>query len=57
VAFLICERCDGVDELSSASLTEAVSQALAGEGFEPHLQVLEISGMCAHCRAHCGRHA
>ena len=53
VAFLICERCDGVDELSSAGLTEAVSQALAGEGFEPHLQVLEISGTCAHC----GRHA
>jgi Fur family transcriptional regulator, zinc uptake regulator len=52
VAFLICERCDGVDELSSAGLTEAVSQALAGERFESHLQVLEISGTCAHCRGH-----
>jgi Fur family zinc uptake transcriptional regulator len=52
VAFLICERCDGVDELSSAGLTDAVSHALAAEGFEPHLQVLEISGACAHCRGH-----
>lgn len=52
VAFLICERCNGVDELSSAGLTDAVSHALAGEGFEPHLQVLEISGTCAHCRGH-----
>ena len=50
VAFLICERCDGVDELSCADLTDAVSRALAGEGFEPHLQVLEISGACAHCQ-------
>ena len=52
VAFLICERCDGVDELSSAGLTDAVSHALAAEGFEPHLQVLEISGTCAHSRCH-----
>ena len=50
VAFLICERCGGVDELSSAGLAEALSHALAGEGFKPHLQVLEISGVCAHCR-------
>jgi len=51
VALLICERCQGVDEVASAGLRRAVSQALAGEGFEPHLQVLEISGTCAHCRA------
>jgi Fur family transcriptional regulator, zinc uptake regulator len=51
VALLICERCQGVDEVASAGLRRAVSQALAHEGFDPHLQVLEISGTCAHCRA------
>ena len=50
VAFLICETCGGVDELSSAGLRRAVSEVLNGQGFEPQLQVLEISGRCAHCR-------
>lgn len=50
VAFLICASCGGVDELSSAGLSKALSHLLQGEGFEPHLQVLEISGLCSHCR-------
>ncbi|HEX8167606.1 MAG TPA: transcriptional repressor [Beijerinckiaceae bacterium] len=50
VAFLICEACGGVDEMSSAPLGRALSGLLAAERFEPHLQVLEISGFCAHCR-------
>jgi Fur family zinc uptake transcriptional regulator len=49
VAFLICETCGGVDELSSTGLSSAVSHLLQDEGFEPHLQVLEIAGRCAHC--------
>jgi Fur family zinc uptake transcriptional regulator len=49
VAFLICETCGGVDELSSKGLNSAVSHLLHDEGFEPHLQVLEIAGRCAHC--------
>ena len=49
VAFLICETCGGVDELSSKGLSSAVSHLLRDEGFEPHLQVLEIAGRCAHC--------
>ena len=51
VAFLICEACGGVDELSPAGLRRAVSHLLQEQGFEPQLQVLEISGRCAHCRA------
>src|SRR3954452_18171185 len=43
MAFLICEVCGGVDELSSTGLRSAVSHLLRDEGFEPHLQVLEIS--------------
>ena len=50
VAFLICEHCGGVDEMSPLPLATAVSRLLAEEGFEPQLQVLEISGRCAHCR-------
>jgi Fur family zinc uptake transcriptional regulator len=51
VAFLICERCGGVDEMASGGVSRAVSQLLGEQGFEPQLQVLEISGRCAHCRA------
>jgi Fur family transcriptional regulator, zinc uptake regulator len=51
VAFLICEACGGVDELSSPDLGRALSGLLKAERFEPHLQVLEISGHCGHCGA------
>lgn len=50
VAFLICETCGGVDETSSAGVAGAISDLLTDEGFEPQLQILEISGRCAHCR-------
>ena len=50
VAFLICERCGGVDEMSSTGLSSALAALLQRERFEPHLQILEISGTCAHCR-------
>jgi Fur family zinc uptake transcriptional regulator len=50
VAFLICETCGGVDELASAGVTGAIAELLAREGFEAQLQILEISGRCAHCR-------
>ncbi len=52
VAFLICETCGGVDEMSSADVAETIADLLAREGFQPRLQVLEISGHCAHCRGH-----
>jgi len=50
VAFLICEACGGVDELSSPPLSRAVGELLARERFKPERQVLEISGRCGHCR-------
>ena len=50
VAFLICEGCGGVDEMSSVRVAGAISNLLAEQSFEPQLQVLEISGRCAHCR-------
>ena len=51
IAFLICEACGGVDEISSAPLAGAIAQVLDQERFEPHFQVLEITGRCGHCRA------
>ena len=50
IAFLICEACGGVDELSSSGISEAISDLLAKERFAAERQVLEISGRCAHCR-------
>jgi Fur family zinc uptake transcriptional regulator len=50
VAFLICEGCGGVDEMSSTGVAGAIGDLLADQGFEPQMQVLEISGRCAHCR-------
>ncbi len=49
VAFLICERCGGVDELSSPELSETLQCLLGREGFSPNGKVLEITGSCAHC--------
>ena len=49
VAFLICDHCGGVDEMSSSGVAGAISDLLADEGFEPQRQILEISGRCAHC--------
>lgn len=51
IAFLICEACGGVDEMLSAPLSGAVAQLLDDERFEPHFQILEITGRCEHCRA------
>jgi Fur family transcriptional regulator, zinc uptake regulator len=51
VAFLICEDCGGVDEISSRGLSRSLAQVLREQGFEARLQVLEISGLCAHCRS------
>lgn len=51
IAFLICERCGGVDELSSTTMVDALSGLLRDQGFEPHMQLVEISGHCAHCRS------
>lgn len=49
VAFLICESCGGVDEISSQRLSGALASLIEAQGFRPRLQVLEISGLCAHC--------
>ena len=50
VAFLICESCGGVDEDCSATMKKAVSSIAGERQFRPSYQVVEIVGLCEHCR-------
>jgi Fur family zinc uptake transcriptional regulator len=49
VAFLICETCGGVDEMTSPGLSGALQAVLDQQGFQPNGKVIEITGHCAHC--------
>ena len=51
VVFLICERCGAVGEASSKAVGETLKTAAKAAGFAPKAPVVEISGICAHCRA------
>ena len=51
VVFLICERCGAVGEASSADVAETLAGAARAVGFTPKSPVIEISGVCMHCRA------
>lgn len=49
--FLICRRCQRVDEVVDAATQDAV-QALAGaQGFRPDGLVVELTGLCQPCWA------
>jgi Fur family zinc uptake transcriptional regulator len=50
VAFLICESCGGVDEDASTAMREAVRGMAEQRRFKPRQQVVEIVGLCEHCR-------
>ena len=50
VVFLICERCGAVGEAASSAVAESVNAAAKGVGFVPKSPVIEITGVCAHCR-------
>jgi Fur family zinc uptake transcriptional regulator len=51
VVFLICERCGTVGESSSAAIKNALHAAAVEAGFVPHLPMIEVAGICVHCRA------
>jgi len=51
VVFLLCERCGAVGEAKSDAVRNALDAAAADVGFAPKLPVIEVSGLCAHCRA------
>ncbi|MBX6424611.1 MAG: transcriptional repressor [Variibacter sp.] len=51
VIFLICERCGAVGEAPSKAVNETLNAAAAEVGFAPRTPVIEVTGLCAHCRA------
>jgi Fur family transcriptional regulator, zinc uptake regulator len=50
VAFLICEGCGAVGEAPGASVSQSLTAAARSAGFTPKMSVVEITGLCAHCR-------
>jgi Fur family zinc uptake transcriptional regulator len=50
VVFLICEHCGAVGEASSADLAASLTSAARAAGFTPKAPVIEIGGVCNHCR-------
>src|SRR5215467_2143185 len=56
VVFLICERCGAVGEAASAEVARTLGAAARAAGFTPQSPVIEISGVCTHCRVR-GTHA
>ncbi|HEX2137086.1 MAG TPA: Fur family transcriptional regulator [Microvirga sp.] len=49
VAFLICENCGAVDEVTSPALTKTLGDVLQREKFTARGQILEITGQCGQC--------
>ena len=52
VVFLICEHCGAVGEAASAGVADQLRSAARSAGFTPKAPVIEIGGVCAHCRQH-----
>jgi len=50
VVFLICEKCGSVGEAASAAVADTIKRASRAAGFTPKTPVIEISGICAHCK-------
>lgn len=50
VVFLICERCGAVGEAAAQAVAHTIRSASRAAGFTPRTPVIEISGICAHCR-------
>jgi Fur family zinc uptake transcriptional regulator len=50
VVFLICEHCGAVGEASSVELASSLTSAAGAAGFVPKSPVIEITGVCSHCR-------
>jgi Fur family zinc uptake transcriptional regulator len=49
--FLICQGCGCAAELESPALRHALAKAVAGRGFTINREVVEISGLCPHCKS------
>lgn len=51
VVFLICEHCGAVGEAPSSAVRDSLNAAAAAAGFAPKMPVIEVPGLCGHCRA------
>jgi Fur family transcriptional regulator, zinc uptake regulator len=50
VIFLICERCGAVGEAPGGGAAEALKASSRAAGFSPKSPLIEVAGICAHCR-------
>jgi Fur family zinc uptake transcriptional regulator len=50
VIFLICERCGAVGEAPGGGAAEALKVSSRAAGFSPKSPLIEVAGICAHCR-------
>ena len=50
VVFLICERCGAVGEAPGGGVAEALKSSSRAAGFSPKSPLIEIAGICSHCR-------
>lgn len=48
--FLICRQCRSVAEMDDDEISRLVGQKAAGHGFTAVRQMVEIEGLCRHCR-------
>jgi Fur family zinc uptake transcriptional regulator len=52
IIFLICDRCGTVGEASSPEVTSGIESTASAADFDssPKSTVIEVSGICTHCR-------
>src|SRR5580704_15172301 len=50
VVFLICEKCGAVGEAPGGGAAEALKASARAVGFSPKSPLIEIAGICSHCR-------
>jgi Fur family transcriptional regulator, zinc uptake regulator len=50
IVFLMCERCGAVGEALGGAVAEALKASCRAAGFAPKSPVIEIAGICSHCR-------
>jgi Fur family transcriptional regulator, zinc uptake regulator len=50
VIFLICEHCGAVGEAAGGAAADALKASCRAAGFAPKSPVIEIAGICSHCR-------
>ena len=52
IVFLICEQCGAVGEAPGGAATDLLKTSCRAAGFTPKSPVIEITGICSHCRQH-----